>query len=840
MLKLTLIQMRVHFRRTLAVVIAIVLGVAFFSSAMMSGSVIESAIRNTVGNQSRGADIIVMSETSPVDPGLVDEIADVKGVRETEALSTAYGDAAMGGARVFLRVGPLSGLPEIIENMTLKEGRLPEAAGEIVLTEGAISSTGVEIGDSISWSPFAGEEIPAVPFTVVGVLKGGNAFGTNLTEAFILASQFSSLVPDPMVNGVIVQVDDEAMLEGVRQDVEEVLPENVSALTFDQVVDAEVARLDQGSNALVYGLVAFALIALFVGGIVISNTFSITIAQRMRELAMFRCVGAEKQQIYRSMMFESLLLGILSSAIGVVAGFGVVNLVTGLFVGSASSIGISGIPVMAWVFPFIAGVLVTLLSALAPARGATAVHPLQALRQSDAPVVSTRASLRRAGLAVVLVIGGGGVMLGGMFLSLSMEDESPFGPLLIGMTGGSVSFVGLMLASIFTVPFLIAGLGTFGSRMFGPTAEIATANATRNPNRTAATSSALMMGVTLIAMMTVGAATVKATWTDVIDDRSPVDLVVSEGSGGGDEMLPEAVSSRIATMDDVEHIAPIQSQVMELRPGGQNGAVQMNVVGIDPDDARAVARSVSIFAGYASGIMVMPEDVAKNEGLVDGDQVVLMGERGESTFTVKVVDLASWDVYITPGDFSSLAQDIPVSGVWLRLHDNASVKGVVRDISDAVPEGMSVSIEGSANDRATYLELVDQMLLITTALLGVAVVIAIVGVGNTLTLSVLERTRESGMLRAMGLTAGQLRGTLSIEGAMISIVGGLIGLVAGTIYGWIGAITLFGPSWTVTPGFPGMRLALILAVTVLAGLLASVIPGRRAATVSPVQALASV
>lgn len=840
MLKLTLIQMRVHFRRTLAVVIAIVLGVAFFSSAMMSGSVIENAIRNTVGNQSRGADIIVTSETGAVDPGLVDDITGVQGVRETEALLTAYGDASMGGARVFLRLGPLSGMPEIIENMPLKAGRLPAATGEIALTEGAISSTGVEIGDSISWSPFAGDDTRVIPFTVVGVISGGNAFGTNLTEAFVPAAQFASIVQTPNVNGVIVQVADDAMLERVRQDIGAVLPENVSALTFDEVVDAEVARLDQGSNALVYGLVAFALIALFVGGIVISNTFSITIAQRTGELAMFRCIGAEKKQIHRSMMIESTILGILSSATGVVAGFVIVNLVAGLFVGSADRVGLSDIPLTAWVFPFIAGVLVTLLSALAPARGATAVHPLQALRQSDAPVVSTQASLRRAALALVLILGGGGLMLGGMLRSLSMEDESPFGPLLIGMAGGALSFVGLMLASIFTVPYLVAGLGKVVCRVFGPPADIATANATRNPNRIAATSSALMMGVTLIAMMTVGAATVKATWTDVIDDQSPVDLVVSQGDDDSAMALPEPVMNRLETLDAIRHLAPVQSHMMELRPEGQGSGSEISVVGIDPDDARSIARSSKIFDGFAPGIIVIPEDIAKNDGLETGDQISLTGERGQSTFSVKVVDLASWDVYIAPDDFSSLSADVPVSAVWLRLDDNASVKDVVRDISDSVPEGMSVLIEGSANERATYLELVDQMLLITTALLGVAVIIAIVGVGNTLTLSVLERARESGMLRAMGLTAGQLRGTLAIEGVMISVVGGLIGLVAGTIYGWVGAITLFGPSWTVTPGFPGPRLALILAVTVMAGLLASVIPGRRASMVSPVQALASV
>lgn len=218
-----------------------------------------------------------------------------------------------------------------------------------------------------------------------------------------------------------------------------------------------------------------------------------------------------------------------------------------------------------------------------------------------------------------------------------------------------------------------------------------------------------------------------------------------------------------------------------------------------------------------------------------------MSQAGRSaTLTTRVVKLQDWELLFTPAAMEKMTTDVPVSRAWLRLGDNASAKDVVSAISDEMPKDQPVTIEGSANDRETYLDLVDQMLLITTALLGVAVIIAIVGVGNTLTLSVLERTRETGMLRAMGLTAGQLRATLAIEGVMISLAGGLIGLVSGIAYGWVGAITLFGPSWDVTPGFPAARLALILAIAVLAGVLASVISGRRAAAISPVEALAMI
>lgn len=478
MLKLTLIQMHTHFRRTLAVVIAIVLGLAFFAASMLSGSVVQDAIRGTVGSQLRGADVVVTAEVSSIDAGLA---------------------------------------------------------------------------ETLSWLPFSGMaedgKGQASTFTVVGVIQGGNAFGTNHTEAFIAASQFSEIVPDPIVNGVVVQVEDGAGIKAVRQNVADVIPQELSALTFEQLVDAEVDSLEQGSNALVYGLVAFSLIALFVAGIVISNTFSITIAQRTRELATFRCIGAEKRQIHRSVMIEALVLGLVASVCGIVLGYVAVSAGAALLIESSHGLPFASISPWAVILPLIMGVTVTLLSAIVPARGATAVHPLQALRQSDAPVDSASAGLIRMVLSTVVIVIGGAIMVGGMFLSLSMEDESPLGPLLIGMAGGAISFLGLLLASSFLVPLFVAGFGAFAAAVLGVPAKIAASNSSRNPQRTAATASALMTGVALITMMTAGASTVQATWNDVINEQTPVDLEVVANAPDGTTDLPSSILDRLRAVD---------------------------------------------------------------------------------------------------------------------------------------------------------------------------------------------------------------------------------------------------------------------------------------------------
>lgn len=838
MLKLVFRQLRAHFRRTLAVVVAIVLGVAFFTASMMSGSVITEAIRGEVGNQLRGSDLIVLSETSGIDPALVDRISGIEGVRATESVMTEYGFAAKGGASTVLRFGQVSTLPEIRERMPMKAGRLPTGLDEIALTEGAATSLGVGLDDVVSWNPFSARGTEPATFTVVGIVSGGNAFGTNLTEAFITPQAFDTLAPDASLDAIVVQIVPGAFMDDVQSRVGGILRGDIAVMTFDQLVDAEVASMEQGSNALTYGLAAFALIALFVAGIVIANTFSITLTQRTHELAMLRCLGAEARQIRRSVILEALALGMAASVLGIAAGYGIVSGGAALLLESSLVLTPEDISLSAVVAPFVIGTAVTVLSAIVPARHATAVHPLRALRRSDAPIEDSSMGILRATAAMLLIAGGGILLIGGMFWSLSMEDEAPTGPLLVGMAGGALSFIGLLVASSLVVPIGLRGVGAVVSMVLGVPARIASSNAMRNPRRTAATSAALMMGVTLITMMTVGAATVQATWNDVIDQHAPIDLVVGTSTNGDETEMAPGIFDGLAGVDGVRTAVPVHARTVFMPSDGED--IEITAKAIAPHDGRAASRSAEIFDFFDDGTVLVPLSMAESYGLSDGSGLTLAYEVRVLELSVRTVQLPDWEVYVTSGDMERLAPETPVTGAWLRLEDDADVKEVVRTISDSIPEGESVSIHGGASDRATYLELVDQMLLITTGLLGVAVVIAIVGVGNTLTLSVLERTRESGMLRAMGLTAAQLRGTLAIEGVMISFVGGLIGLVAGSIYGWLGAITLFGSNWTVTPGFPGTRLLLILIVAMVAGILASVLPGRRATAISPVEALATV
>jgi putative ABC transport system permease protein len=224
-------------------------------------------------------------------------------------------------------------------------------------------------------------------------------------------------------------------------------------------------------------------------------------------------------------------------------------------------------------------------------------------------------------------------------------------------------------------------------------------------------------------------------------------------------------------------------------------------------------------------------------GIVDGDQVTLSVNGNESTFLARVSEWGG-DIVVSMDDARKLAPDAPVSELWLRFDDDVDVSQAMGDLQDSLEPFDRLYIEGGARDKAANYEVLDTMLLIVTALLGVAVIIAIVGVGNTLSLSVIERTRESAILRAIGLTVSQLRVMLAIEGVILALVGSIIGIALGIVYGYAGAVSLLNNAWGVRFSLPLDRIILIVAIAILAGLLSSVLPAQRAIRTSPVEALA--
>jgi putative ABC transport system permease protein len=835
----TLRQMRYYGRNFIAVALAIVLGVAFVTVSVQAGEILEATTRNAIAVQYAGADIIVTSLSEVVQESDLQTIGKTDGVVTAEKRITVVGDVQSGSRSQYGIIAPVPDTEAIRDELSIDSGRLPQAANEVLLWSETADSLDVEVGDTFSMLPYSGENAPDEPVTLtaVGIMTGSNALAeSSAPDMFGWPEQIASWA-DPSVQSVgLVTVTPGTDPDQVVDSISSVGSGDLVIRTFDQQVDWVLADVSNGTDVLGFGLLAFAIIALFVCGIVIANTFSILVAQRSRNLALLRCVGATREQIRKSVLTEAVILGAVASAIGIVTGLivtiGAARIFSNIYPAARIATD-TPVPLTATIVPFALGFFATMIAAWGPARAATLVAPLAALRPSATLVQRYRIDVRRLGMTL-LFLGGGSFLLVVGTLLCATDPSLP--NLLIGMLGGIVSFCGVLIGGVLIVPRVIAMLGNLATRVGGAPAFVASSNSARNPKRATATAAAMLIAVTLITMMSVGAATVKSTLGQAIDEESPIDVRLATGDLYASDTnpspaLPTAVVQTVQSNKDVEESTGAIRTMVEIEDESYQ------IFGIDPEAAQRITRAPDQLAGLADGTAVVPESFADWLGVVDGDRLTLKFAGNESTLLVRVSD---WDgdIVVSMNDAKKLAPDAPLSELWLRFEDDVDVSRAMGDLQDSLEPFDRLYIEGGARDKAANYDVLDTMLLIVTALLGVAVIIAIVGVGNTLSLSVIERTRESAILRAIGLTVSQLRVMLAIEGVILALVGSIIGIALGIVYGYAGAVSLLNNAWGVRFSLPLDRIVLIVAIAILAGLLSSVLPAQRAIRTSPVEALA--
>jgi putative ABC transport system permease protein len=437
----------------------------------------------------------------------------------------------------------------------------------------------------------------------------------------------------------------------------------------------------------------------------------------------------------------------------------------------------------------------------------------------------------RVALAVLLV--GGGVAL--MVYAATSRD------ILSGVLGGVVSFVGVLVAAVVVVPAAVRALG-LGARAAGVPGRLAVDNAVRNPGRAAATSAALVVGVTLITMTSVGAASGQRTAMGEIDESYSVDLVLSAGAeyleDGTDRLdalaVPPDVPVRLRAVDGVQRATVADTAYLTLG----EAEVGTAAVGIDPSRDGDVVRGADQLEGLAPGTVGMSAGMLAIHGLEPGDRLEVSGAGGRAELEVVPFALG-YDLAVNVEDLAALGGDSVAPGtVLVRLVEDTDVAHAMRAVTD-VADQHALQVQGSAAERAVITQVLDVLVLVTTALLGVAVLIAVVGIANTLSLSVVERHREHALLRGLGLTRGQMRSMLLVEGVLLALVSALVGLGLGLGYAALGVQTVLPDDVPLQLAVPWGRVGLIVAVALVAGVLASVLPARRAVRVSPAEGLAT-
>ncbi|MPQ96779.1 FtsX-like permease family protein [Modestobacter sp. I12A-02628] len=821
MLAVTLAGIRAHLPRLVASTLAIVTAVGFVVATLTLDQTARDTVLEATAAEYVDASVVVVGEGGTGVGDLVGAVAAVDGVRAVDPSV----EIAM-TARVPGRAGELGMEVESVADdpalrwQHLTDGALPTGPGQIAVSE----RVGAAVGDVLQVSTYDTQGVLVTSdLTVTGVVDlGSDATAGRSGRGFVTAQQAQSWGPidsgELRIAGT-AGTDADALAAVVRGSVPDT---GVTVRTGAEQAELAARAVLGDTGVLTEALLASAAVAVLVAGLVIANTFAVLLAQRTRDLALLRLVGATARQVRRGVLGEAAVTGLLASALGVLAGVGLAAAVSAIVGATDSAIALSGlsVPPSAVATGLAVGTLTTVIAALPPARAATRVAPLAALRPTDPAPLRSRGGVARLGGGLLLV--GSGVALQAIGVA-SAE-------FLATLAGVVLSALGGLLLAQRAVPPVVALAGRLVARVGGLPARLAAGNASRDPHRTATTVIALTIGVTLTTAMVVATSSARATAGAGLAARYPTDVIV-----GAYDAMPESVQQQLATADGVvASTGVIRASVVDpARPD-----LPVEVDGVDPTQALPVLRSADRTTLPRPGEMVVPTWSLGRLGVQAGDALTLVSGDRSQTFTVVSGEESSFTV--TADDLLRLAPDATVQTMWLRLADGIDQIAAVDEIAALAESGLPASeVTGTASERATTDALLDTLLRVGTGLLAVAVLIALIGGGNTLALSVVERRQETGLLRALGLTRGQVRVLLAWEAVLAAGVAAVLGVVAGGAYGLATVSSaLAEDGGAVVLAVPWLQVGAIVVVATVAGLLASVAPARRAARTPPVAAVA--
>lgn len=806
-----LTSLRQHTRRYVAALLAIAIGVAFIVVTGALSSAVRNGLLTDLEAPYQGADVVVDKPDTDDAATLLAEApehgADAWLVGWTLQPITHDGAVVDDSADI----GQAPGSPER-RWQELEEGRFPEVPGEALADPDAARGAGIELGDRVR----IGSGPDALEVEVVGLADSPSPFSA--ADVYLLWADLEQWQDSLYVSSVAwAGPGDHDAEAGVVADL---LPgaETLDVGAFAQRVQKEINNEVDLVSIIV---LLFAAIALLVSVLVINNTFAILFAQRAREFALLRCVGATRRQLLRSVRIESLVLGCVAAVGGVIAGtatgHGIVALVRSQWpdalLGEAE-IGVGWMLAAAAV-----GIGVTLVAAWLPTRRAVRVSPLAALRPDDTTSPHTAAGRLRVALGVLMVAAG--VVL------LGLAAVSHVLPVLL--VGGGLTFSGVLVLGPVLVPALIRAVGSVAGRALGPAGRLAAGNAVRNPRRAAATSASLLIGVTLTTAVLTGMASSRSALAEEMDQQHPIDMTLTSTAGP----LPRDLVDRVAAVDGVTAAAAVLGTIAQVGDVGDYPVLAAPARGTAAAD---LFRGGRVPAPRA-GTIVVPWD-ALGEELKAGQRVTVAV--GDQRVRLRVVGGADWCTagLVAPDVLAEIDPTPTVQAVWVRAADGTDpdeLEGSLEAI--ARPAGAELA-NGLARRDHVFFQL-DVMTAGVVGLLAIAVVIALVGIANTLGLSVLERGREHALLRALGLTRRQLRVMLGAEAVLLSMVATLLGTGLGVAFAWVGVRALVEPAIEdAGVVLPWWQLAIVLLVSAVAALLAAVLPARRAARVAPAAGLA--
>ncbi|MEU3497312.1 ABC transporter permease [Kitasatospora cineracea] len=838
-----------HRRRLFGTVLSIVLGVAFLTGTMVLGDTLRANFDTLFADADAGTDAVVRSAEvlavpnapggvrAPLDEALTAKLRAAPGVSAAEPSVQGAGQLIGADGKPVGGQGP----PTLAGNWIadpglnpyrLAEGRAPAAPGEAVINRGAAKTGGLKVGDStVLRTP------DPVRITVVGIATFGadaDGMGPSTFTALTLADAQAHLTPKGagQVSTVRLRSDtltQRQLVDGIRP----LLPNGVEALTGADATAQSTADVSGRFLSLFTTLLlVFAGIALLVATFTIHNTFAIVTAQRTRENALLRALGAGRRQVLGTTLGEALAIGLLASVLGLLGGFGVAAGLKALFAAIGFTLPTGGTVVhpATILLPLLTGTLVAAVSALAPALRAARTAPLAALRDTavDESAQGRSALVRKLVGAVLVAAGLPAVVVG--------ATRGPSLPLTVG--GALALLAGTVVLGPVAAALAVRVLGAPLPRLRGVTGALACRNAARNPKRTAATATALMVGVAVVTLFTVFGASVKATLDDTVSRTFAGDLAVTApAAGAGGSGVSPKLAPAIAALPEVRTAVGLGRGVAQLDGHGTQLGVADPVALAQVTDLGRIDGSLAALG--ADGLAVSRAE-ADAHGWRVGSTVAARFTDGAATFTVRALYQGggvAGDYLISRGAWQPHRVQDADTLVAVALRPGVTVEQGKAAIGRLAREYGSPQVQTRAEYAASSASGVDMMLSVVYALLALAVLIALLGIANTLTLAVHERTRELGLLRAVGQTRPQLRAMVRWESVLVAAFGTAGGLALGALLGW--ALTRAADSaGTGSFALPAGRLAVVALVGLAAGALAGLRPAARAAKLDVLRAVA--
>jgi putative ABC transport system permease protein len=837
--------------RLLMSTLAIVLGIGFLAGVMTFSTGLNATFQNIVSGSTSDALVRPAGDVSAASAGVATTQlitpADIDKISALPEVGAAEGSVDGFGSFLLGQDGKLvggQGAPTLAfnyapgENMAgdqileLTQGGWPEKPGEVTLDTSSAERGGYQIGETVTMIVPTGDKDPRRTFTLVGTadFNGGGTAGATLVLLDTAEAQDIFLGGEDAFTSVALTAADGVSQKELADAAAAVAPEGFTAVTGDKVVKETQDQIGQFLDVISIFLTTFAVIAIVVGAFIIFNTFSILVSQRVRESALLRALGASKRQVTRSVLIEAFLMAVVGATLGLLLGLGLSRLLAGLF--RTFGLDIAGEVLTLTPFTIIAGyvvgILVTMVAAFVPARRAAKVPPVAAMR--DDLVVQEKSMGRR------LLLGTIAMVVGTALAAIGLVGAPGTDAIWIG--AGAVIWVvtTAVLAPVLGHPVLVACRAVFG-RLFGTAGLLAGENALRNPRRTGATASALMIGLAVVSAVGVLASSLSATNDSIVDDQFKSDFLVQMPTFQG---FPSSFGDRMEDVDGVDLVSRQQGTPVSVEVDGKPD--QTFAIGVDPGFSQIYDLTMLEGTDKISGHQtILSEGRADDLKAAPGDTIDVEFPGGKK-IPLEVVGV--FEDTPTTGGITfplSVLADAGIkrsdSTLSITLADGADRALVKRDLEDVVKDLPILAVQDKEEFKELISGQVNQLLYVIYGLLALAVVIAVIGIVNTLGLSVLERTREIGLLRAVGLSRRKLRTMITLESVAIALLGAVLGMVVGLVIGVVLRQSLKDDLTELS--LPVTSLLVFLVVAVIFGVLAAIVPAIRASRMKVLAAIAT-